>query len=85
MLVTMPIAICAQSPDEEDPEIDVPLTEVESDEPYVYEDGIVIEVGDTIVSQHEFEEFVSRDWGKQIIRTKQAATDRIRNQNAGFL
>lgn len=61
MLVTMPITICAQSPDEEDPEIDVPLTEVESDEPYVYEDGIVIEVGDTIVSQHEFEEFVSPD------------------------
>ena len=56
----MPIAIVARpQEEEEDPEIDVPLTEVESDEPYIYEGGLVIEVGDTMVSQHEYEEFVS--------------------------
>ncbi len=60
IFITLPIAIVARpQEEEEDPEIDVPLTEVESDEPYIYEGGLVIEVGDTIVSQHEYEEFVS--------------------------
>lgn len=60
IFITLPIAIVARPQEEEDdPEIDVPLTEVESDEPYIYEGGLVIEVGDTIVSQHEYEEFVS--------------------------
>lgn len=60
IFITLPIAIVARpQEEEEDPEIDVPLTEVESDEPYIYEGGLVIEVGDTMVSQHEYEEFVS--------------------------
>lgn len=60
IFITLPIAIVASpQEEEEDPEIDVPLTEVESDEPYIYEGGLVIEVGDTMVSQHEYEEFVS--------------------------
>ena len=60
LFITLPIAIVARpQEEEEDPEIDVPLTEVESDEPYIYEGGLVIEVGDTMVSQHEYEEFVS--------------------------
>lgn len=60
IFITLPIAIVARpQEEEEDPEIDVPLTEVESDDPYIYEGGLVIEVGDTIVSQHEYEEFVS--------------------------
>ena len=60
IFITLPIAIVARPQEEdEDPEIDVPLTEVESDEPYIYEGGLVIEVGDTMVSQHEYEEFVS--------------------------
>ena len=60
IFIILPIAIVARpQEEEEDPEIDVPLTEVESDEPYIYEGGLVIEVGDTMVSQHEYEEFVS--------------------------
>lgn len=60
IFITLPIVIVARpQEEEEDPEIDVPLTEVESDEPYIYEGGLVIEVGDTMVSQHEYEEFVS--------------------------
>ena len=60
IFITLPIAIVARpQEEEEDPEIDVPLNEVESDEPYIYEGGLVIEVGDTMVSQHEYEEFVS--------------------------
>lgn len=61
MLLAMPIVMWASPEEEEDPEIDVPLTEVESDEPFVYEDGLVIEVGDTVVTQHEYEEFISPD------------------------
>ena len=62
IFITLPIAIVARpQEEEEDPEIDVPLTEVESDEPYIYEGGLVIEVGDTMVSQHEYEEFASPD------------------------
>lgn len=58
IMMLLPITAWASN-EEEDPEIDVPLTETESDEPFIYPDGLVIEVGDTVVSQHEFEEFVT--------------------------
>lgn len=61
LILVLPFVMWAKPEEEEDPEIDVPLTEVESDEPYIYEGGFVIEVGDTIVSEHEYEEFVSPD------------------------
>ena len=37
MLLVLPFVMWAKPEEEEDPEIDVPLTEVESDEPYIYE------------------------------------------------
>lgn len=58
IMMMLPVTAWA-SIEEEDPEIDVPLTETESDEPYIYPDGLVIEVGDTMVTQHEYEEFVT--------------------------
>ena len=61
MFFVLPVAMWAAPDEEEESEIDVPLTEVETDEPFVYEDGLVIEVGDTVVSQHEYEEFISPD------------------------
>ncbi len=61
MLLVLPLTMLARPEEDDDPEIDVPLTEVESDEPFIYEDGLVIEVGDTVVSQHEYEEFITPD------------------------
>lgn len=61
MVTTIPIVALAAPEEDDEPEIDVPLTEVETDEPFIYPDGLVIQVGDTIVSQHEYEEFVTAD------------------------
>ena len=58
ILIIFPFSILRSEEKEDDYEIDVPPTEVETDDPYVYED-VVYQVGDTIISQHEFEELVS--------------------------